>query len=230
MNFQDKITDVFFDLDHTLWDFERNSALTFQYILQKHQIGVDISDFLKIYVPINFEYWKLYREERISKEELRYGRLKKTFDTLRISVGDEMIHVLSTEYIEYLPANNYLFDHTHDILDYLKPKYRLHIITNGFKEVQNGKLANSKIDHFFEHVINSEMVGVKKPNRKIFDFALDRAGVAAENSLMVGDNLEADIIGAKSVGMETIHFNVHDDDPHDHGVIIHSLLEIKSYL
>ena len=160
------ITDVFFDLDHTLWDFDKNSALTFDKIFQLHGIDVELKDFLNVYEPINLNYWKMYREERIDKESLRYGRLKNSFDEISVAISDELINILSEDYITYLPDNNYLFDGTHDVLNYLKSNYNLHIITNGFHEVQHGKLKNSNIAPYFKTVTNSEMVGVKKPNPK----------------------------------------------------------------
>ncbi|GAB5472576.1 MAG: YjjG family noncanonical pyrimidine nucleotidase [Maribacter sp.] len=227
---KETITDVFFDLDHTLWDFERNSALTFERILRANQVGVDLQDFLKVYVPANLAFWKLYREERITKEELRYQRLKSVFDDLGHPITDEMIYLLSDEYIKYLSSYNHLFPNTVEVLEYLRPKYRLHIITNGFQEIQDKKLRNANIEHYFDQVIDSEMAGVKKPNPIIFELALKNAGTVAERSMMVGDSLEADILGARAVGFHTIHFNGHNEPPHDLGRMIHDLREIKSLL
>ena len=224
------VTDVFFDLDHTLWDFEKNSALTFEKILGNHQIDIDLPDFLEVYVPANFQFWKLYREEKITKEDLRYQRLKTVFDALGYVVSDAVIHQLSEDYIQYLSSYNHLFKGTIEILEYLKPYYKLHIITNGFEEVQNRKMANSGIDTYFNHIINSEMAGVKKPNPVIFELALQRANVTSKNSLMIGDSIEADVIGAQALGFHAIHFNSHGDLLHDYCPIIHDLSEIKSYL
>lgn len=228
--FKNLVTDVFFDLDHTLWDFERNSSLTFEKILKDHKIDISLKDFLEVYVPTNLAFWKLYREEKISKTELRYQRLKTVFDELGQYISDEVIHSLSNEYINHLSSYNHLFPDTNMVLEYLRPKYRLHIITNGFQEVQEKKLLNSGIHHYFEHIIDSEMAGVKKPNPIIFELALDKAKVHSSKSLMIGDNLEADIIGAKSVGFHTLHFNTHGDPSHNHAPIINSLGEIKTFL
>jgi putative hydrolase of the HAD superfamily len=228
--FRNSVTDIFFDLDHTLWDFERNSALTFEKILVEHHIGVDLADFLKVYVPANLAFWRLYREEKITKEELRYRRLKSVFDDLKYKVSDDMIHILSEDYIHHLSSYNHLFPNTIEVLDYLTPKYRLHIITNGFQEIQDRKLRNSNIADYFEHVINSEMAGVKKPNPVIFNLALKNANTVAERSLMVGDSLEADILGAKAVGFHTLHFNGHNGPLHNESEMIHDLSEIKSLL
>ncbi len=134
--FKTAITDVFFDLDHTLWDFEKNSALTFKTILAEYNIGIELQDFLKVYVPANLAFWKLYREEKITKEALRYQRLKSVFDDLKYEVSDEIIDRLAVDYIENLSSHGHLFPNTTTILEYLKPNYKLHIITNGFQEVQ----------------------------------------------------------------------------------------------
>lgn len=224
------VTDIFFDLDHTLWDFEKNSALTFDRILKSNSISVDLDTFLKAYIPVNLAYWKLYREEKISKSDLRFNRLKETFDKLGYAVATNTIHSLAQDYIGLLSSYNHLFPNTIETLDYLKPNYRLHIITNGFKEVQELKLRNSGIHGYFDQVVNSEMAGVKKPNPHIFRMALKMAGVTSQRSIMVGDSLEADVLGAKAVGFHAIHFNVHNDPYHEHCEMITDLSEIKTYL
>ncbi len=227
---RNSITDIFFDLDHTLWDFEKNSALTFDLIFKKHGLPVDANDFIKQYAPINKAYWKLYREERVTKSKLRYGRLKDTFDSLRLDVEDHMIHLLSEDYITHLIDYNHLFEGVVEILEYLQPRYRMHIITNGFHEIQHRKLERSGILAFFEHIINSETVGVKKPNPLIFNAALKLAGVQPNCSLMIGDNLEADVQGAQGVGMQAIHFNSHSENKADGIMTIHNISELKLYL
>lgn len=223
-------TDIFFDLDHTLWDFEKNSALAFETIFKKHELNISLDTFLQHYIPINLEFWKLYRDEKISQEELRFQRLSKVFKLIDYKVSYEMILLLSKEYIVYLPQFNHLYEGTIELLDYLKPKYKLHIITNGFQEVQSGKLKNSKIEHYFETITNSDMAGVKKPNPKIFEFALDLAKTNKSKSLMIGDSFEADVEGAINIGLEAIFFNefnveVLNDLPH-----VNHLLDLKNYL
>ena len=226
----DNITHVFFDLDHTLWDFDKNSALTFEKIFNQNNIDINLSEFLEVYLPINLSYWKLYREDKIDKSSLRYGRLNDTFTALDVKVKTSMIHKLSEDYITYLCTFNHLFDGTEEILEYLKPKYKLHIITNGFKEVQQGKLNKANINHYFETVTNSEMVGVKKPNPRIFHHALEKARAFPQNSIMIGDNLEADVLGAIDVGLEAICFNYHNENINNEIKEINCLLEIKNYL
>ncbi len=224
------VTDVFFDLDHTLWDFEKNSALTFEKVLTQNRIEIDLNDFLEVYIPANLTFWKLYREEKINKSELRYQRLKTVFDKLKYPISDDMIDFLTVEYIAHLSSFGHLLPNTIEILEYLRPKYRLHIITNGFEEIQEKKMRNSNIRDYFDQIINSEMAGVKKPNPLIFELALNRAKVAPEKSLMIGDSLEADILGAQAVGIRAIHFNAHNELPHDHCEVIQDLSEIKSFL
>jgi putative hydrolase of the HAD superfamily len=224
------VTDVFFDLDHTLWDFEKNSALTFEKILVENDVKVELADFLKVYVPNNLIFWKLFRDNKISKEDLRYQRLKLTFDTLKMHVHDAIIHRLAEEYINNLTNYNHLFPNTINVLNYLKPKYKLHIITNGFQEIQEKKLKNSGIYDYFSVFINADMAGVKKPNPLIFQLALEKANVQAEKAMMIGDSLEADILGAKAIGFHTLHFNAHAEENHDLSIMISDLNEIKSYL
>ena len=226
----DNIAHVFFDLDHTLWDFDKNSALTFEKIFQLNNIDVCLDEFLEIYVPINFQYWKLYREEKIDKESLRYGRLKDAFKLLDLKVKTSMIYKLSDDYIAYLSTFNHLFDGAIEILEYLQGKYKLHIITNGFKEVQQGKLNNSNIDNYFVTVTNSEMVGAKKPNPKIFKYALQVAKASHKNSIMIGDNYEADILGALNFGVDAICFNYHNETLGNEVKQIDNLLQLKQYL
>lgn len=227
---KDFVTDIFFDLDHTLWDFEKNSELTFREIFSKNNITIELHEFLEIYVPVNSRYWKLYREEKVNKEQLRLGRLKESFKVLDFKIEDELISVLSEEYIQNLTNYNYLFEDTITILDYLKPKYKLHIITNGFKGSQIEKLEKSNILSYFTHIINSESTGAKKPDPRIFHHALRMAKVAAHKAVMIGDNYEADIAGARNVGMNTIHFNMHNESVVKEEIQINNLIEIKQYL
>ncbi|WP_299122117.1 YjjG family noncanonical pyrimidine nucleotidase [uncultured Tenacibaculum sp.] len=223
------IKHIFFDLDHTLWDFDRNSKLTFEQIFKELDIEIQIDDFLEVYMPINLKYWRLFRENKILKKDLRYKRLKEAFDTLKYDASDILIDKISEDYIKYLPNHNYLFEGAFEILDYLVQKYELHIITNGFEEVQNVKLKKSGIDKYFKRVITSECIGVKKPNPKIFEYALKQANAKANNSMMIGDSYEADIEGAINIGMNAIHFVI---EPNVNNTVtsINSLAQLKQYL
>ncbi|MGZ9735301.1 YjjG family noncanonical pyrimidine nucleotidase [Flavobacterium sp. GNP002] len=224
------ITDVFFDLDHTLWDFDKNSELTFETIFNKNHPAIETKVFIEKYVPINQECWKLFQYDKITHEELRYNRLKYSFDALDYTISDEEIDTISNDYIRFLPENNHLFDGTFEVLEYLNQKYNLHIITNGFAEVQYKKINNSNIGSYFQTVTNSEMAGVKKPNPIIFDYALDLAKAKKENSIMIGDSLDADVQGALDAGLDAIFFNESKIQVEQHIKQINHLLELKKYL
>ncbi|WP_310991124.1 YjjG family noncanonical pyrimidine nucleotidase [Aequorivita marina] len=224
------ITDVFFDLDHTLWDFDRNSGLAFQRVFQKHNIPLSVTEFLQKYEPINLGYWKAYREERITKEELRRGRLTETFDAFKMKYSLDIIDALATCYLEELPGDNHLFTGTFDLLDYLKKKYHLHIITNGFEDVQHLKLQKSGINTYFKSVTTSEDVGLKKPHPSVFNAALKKASAQPQKSMMIGDSFEADILGASNVGMHTLFFNYRKEKVSPSYPFVNELLEIKHHL
>lgn len=225
------ILHVFFDLDHTLWDFEKNSALTFEKILQKNQIPVDTSEFVQQYSPINYRYWDLFRDDKISQNEMRFGRLRETFALLNLKVEQEVLELLADEYIEFLPENNNVFEGTFELLEYLKPKYNLHIITNGSHDLQNHKMNNSKLSPYFKTTTNSQSVGVKKPNPLIFDFALRQANAKKENSIMIGDCIHADVLGAINCGMDAVLFSELYQDLEDKSIKqVNRLLDLKKYL
>lgn len=224
-----KITDVFFDLDHTLWDFEKNSALTFNLIFNKLNYSIKIEDFLSHYIPINHACWKLYRENKISQKDLRIQRLSQTFKKIKFEIKSNQIEEMSDLYITHLSTFPHLFDGTHDLLKQLKDKYRLHIITNGFEEVQHFKIANSGLKNYFYHVFTAEKIGFKKPHPQIFITALEIAQTSASSSVMIGDSYGADIQGALAVGMQAIHFNSHHEAVHNHCPIVYSINEIKQF-
>lgn len=225
-----KITDIFFDLDHTLWDFDVNSSLAFEAILKKDHPTIEIADFIKKYAPINQACWKLYQYDKITHAELRYNRLKHTFDALEYFVSDAQIESIAHDYIQLLPENNRLFDGTIEVLEYLGKRYKLHIITNGFADVQYKKINNSNLGGFFATITNSEMAGVKKPNPVIFEYALNAAQANKESSIMIGDCLEADVQGALDAGLDAIFFNDKKIKVEKNIKQVTHLLELKKYL
>ena len=167
----------------------------------------------------------------MTKNELKYLRLKETFEALKLLVKDDVIHHLADQYIAKLPNHNHLFDGTFEILEYLQNKYQLHIITNGFEEIQTKKMKKSGIYNFFDVIITSESVGVKKPNKKVFEYALEKVNATASNCIMIGDNLEADIEGALNCGIKAIHFNSeHLTKVPKNITSVYNLLDLKEYL
>ncbi len=224
------ITDIFFDLDHTLWDFDKNSMLAFERVLQKHKIEVNLKDFIKIYEPINFDYWKLFREDKVSKLDLRRGRLIDTFNVMNMTFKMNEIDQMAETYIDELPGNNHLFEGAENILAYLKERYFLHIITNYKRQVQRLKLEKSGIQKFFTTITTSEEIGVKKPNPLIFSAAVQKAETHTNSSIMIGDSYEADILGAEGMNMKTICYNYHNLNMPDQQVVVDVLLEIRNYL
>ena len=225
------IKHIFFDLDHTLWNFEKNSALTFKFLLDKYNITIDLQKFLKVYMPINFSLWNLYRDDKITKEYLRHNRLKSTFEKLNIKIDSGLIDEISNDYVKHLPDNNFLLPNAISVLDYLFQKYTLHIITNGFTEVQNTKISNSNLNKYFTCIIDSETVGVKKPHSKIFNYAYNISKAAYKNEcLMIGDNYQADVMGALNNGFKAIHLNSNNESYHENSLIITDLISLKEIL
>lgn len=229
MIFKDKITDIFFDLDHTLWDFEKNSALAFESVFQKNEISVDFTEFITRYVPVNKRYWELYQRNEVTSEQLRLGRLKEVFESFSLPIEDEKILFLADDYISHLPLNNHLYDGTMELLEYLQPNYKLHIITNGFNVVQANKLKHSNISHYFQTITDSEKAGAKKPSPEIFKFALETAKCNPETAMMIGDNFEADVEGAMSAGLDAIFFNEHNLEVQHNVKHVNHLLALKNY-
>lgn len=225
---------IFFDLDHTLWDFEKNSFLTVEelyhhYQLQQHT-DISVEQFYALYTKHNQFYWDLFRRNEISRDTLRYIRFRKTLD--EIGLQDEQLpYAMSEFYLSHLPYKEHLFKDAKEVLDYLSKKYALHIITNGFDEVQHKKLEVSGIKQYFKNVITSEIAGYQKPHSLIFKYALEVANASLLDSIMIGDSIEADIIGAQKIGLDHILFNP-DQQPIAHPVMkqIHSLSELMELL
>lgn len=222
------VTDIFFDLDHTLWDFEKNSGLAFNEIFIELNFPFSLDVFLKLYNPINHAQWKLYRENKITQEDLRFNRLNMTFEKLNYSASIGLIDKISEQYITYLSTFPHLFEGAIELLEVLKNRFRLHIITNGFDKVQQFKIENSGIESFFEFVFTAEKVGFKKPHPEIFIQSLKTVNTTAEASIMIGDSFEADILGALNQGMQAIHFNSHNEEVHAKCPIVYSLAELKA--
>ena len=224
------IEHVFFDLDHTLWDFDLNSKLAYKQIFEEHNVALDLEHFIAVYEPLNLQFWRMFRENKISKENLRYQRLKSAFDACNYEIEDLKINLFADLYIEYLPNYNHLFDGCIEMLESLATQFKLHLITNGFNGVQQNKVKNSGLEKYFDVLLTAETAGVKKPDAKIFLQALKMANASIENSVMIGDSYEADIKGAQNIGLKTIWFHITEEKIPDNEVVVHHLNEIHSLL
>jgi putative hydrolase of the HAD superfamily len=223
------IKHIFFDLDRTLWDFEKNSENILLQLIETYGLaakcGVEAPAIISTYKKINQELWHQYSLNQITKEQLRSSRFTKTLATFNyhfLGFGLE----LEKEYIERSPYQTHLIEGTLDILEYLNQKYELHILTNGFKEIQHIKLKQSNLRKFFAHVIISEEAGFQKPDKKIFEHAQEKANAKASECLMIGDDHNGDVQGAIDAGWHAIHFNPHGEPVGNHPQI-KSLNELR---
>ncbi len=216
-----KYKHVFFDLDETLWDFKRNSLEAIHEVLDQHrwhERGIEKDAFINRYNYHNELYWDLFRKGKIARTGLRTARWKTTLEEFNIH-DEELVQSISESYLKILPTKKSLHNDALDILDYLKLIYSLHIITNGFEEIQLQKIITSGIAGYFTHIITSERAGSQKPNREIFLYAFDLTGASANNSIFIGDSIEADINGAKAIGMDHVLFNS-ENLPHNENIKI----------
>jgi putative hydrolase of the HAD superfamily len=228
-----KYQHLFFDLDHTLWDFEANSRKTLTDIYEElalHTRGINDFDlFHKNYLVHNDKLWARYRNGYIKVDELRWKRMWLTL--LDFKIGDEKLaRLMGDRFLDLLPSRNLLFPHTIEILEYLTGKgYQLHLITNGFEKTQHSKLKNSGIDKYFKEVITSEGSNSLKPHKEIFDYAFKRARALPQHSIMLGDSIEVDIQGAINAGIDQVfvnHINASPDLKPTYTV--HSLRELET--
>jgi putative hydrolase of the HAD superfamily len=204
------IKHIFFDLDHTIWDFDRNAKETLLELYEIHQLkslGIhSATEFIDRYTENNHQLWAKYHLGEISKETLRAERFSKTF--IELGIKPNLIpQQFEDDYVRMGPTRTNLFDGAANVLSYLQQKYTLHIISNGFKETTLIKMRVSNLNSYFTNVIISEDVGVNKPNPTIFQYALAKAKAKKEESIMIGDSLEADIRGAQNFGIRAIYFN-----------------------
>ncbi len=200
---------IFFDLDHTLWDYERNAKETLYELhslfeLSRHNILQE--KLLEVYRLVNFELWRSYNKGLVSKDELREIRFYKTLGHLGIK--DRMLaDKMEDAFLKICPKKPHVLPNSFEILDYLSPNYQMHIITNGFKGSTEEKLVSSRLRPYFKETITSECIGITKPNAAIFEYAVKLTGAILEESIMIGDNPETDLQGAFNSGMDRIYYN-----------------------
>ena len=225
---------LFFDLDHTLWDFDANARETLLELYDVYELpklGIDSAeDFIEIYTEHNHRLWRDYHNGVISKEELRSSRFRLTFE--HYQVPEQLIpKQFEDDYVKTCPTKTNLFEGTHEVLSILKEKYKLHIITNGFLESQEMKMGRTNIRQYFDEIFVSEVIGLYKPDVALFNHALAVANTTAQESLMIGDSLEADILGAKNAGIDQAYFNP-NNEKHNYDITyeIKSLYELLNIL
>lgn len=222
---------VFFDLDHTLWDYETNSEEALRELVDRYELNIaSFEEFYATFVEINTAIWNDYDRGLIGKEVIRHERFNRIFQKVGIN-NYQLSLEFSESYINESPRKPNLVAHAKDVLDYLLPRYPLYIITNGFDEIQATKLASSGITNYFKGVVTSARAGCKKPEKEIFEFALRENGFVCSDSIMIGDNLLTDIAGARNASVDTVYYNPYGL-PHKENVTyeITSLKELTTIL
>ncbi|MGN0021416.1 MAG: YjjG family noncanonical pyrimidine nucleotidase [Sphingobacterium hotanense] len=223
---------LFFDLDHTIWDFDKNAEETLHDLYFKYKFddlfNIPTSDsFIETYTVNNHRVWGLYHHGKIDKPTLRYLRFADTFTQL--GVDPSMFPTeFEEEYLAICPTKTNLFPNAHETLAYLKDKYTLHLISNGFKEACEKKLEHSKLSPYFNTIVISEIIGINKPDPRIFEHALQNGQALREQAVMIGDNIDADVRGAQNAGIEAIFFNpLEVEKPGDVNYMIKDLKELQ---
>lgn len=233
-----KYQDIFFDLDHTLWDYESSARQTLFDLYKRYdlsaKVSLDENELCESFFRINNELWDKYNKGEISKYILRTQRFKMVFEAIGVEMklfGENDISQFNKAYLYECPQKPNLIEGAIELLDSLSGKYELHIITNGFVEVQATKMEMSGLSKYFHHVITSEGARAKKPHNKIFDFAMKQTGANITSSIMIGDNLSTDIKGARDYGLDQIFFNP-DEILHHYSVTheVNKLKDIKAIL
>ena len=228
-----KYKHIFWDLDRTLWDFDKNSEEAIRGLFAQHELakktGVAFEQFFERYTQINHDLWDEYRRGEVTKDELR---LRRFHHSLKEFGFDDAAFALSfnDDYVSLCSSKSNLIPGSREILDYLKPNYKQHVITNGFVEAQEVKIANGGLDQYFDSVIVSDGLGFRKPDKRIFDYAFAQAKAQAEDCIMIGDDYGPDVLGAKAVCMDQVYFTKELQADEEATFVIHSLLELKSIL
>lgn len=229
-----KYCTVFFDLDHTLWDYETNSCATLTELHERHGLGSkgipEVQPFLDQFRTVNNELWDRFDSGRITSDVIRKERFQRIL--AHFGVHDEKLERdLSTDYLDQCPRKGQLMPYATEVLDYLSGRYRLTVITNGFDEIQHLKLTAGNLHGYFDHIVTSQKAGHRKPAREIFEYALHHNGTACHEAIMIGDNLITDIGGARRANIDAVFFNAdqrrHNEAP---DFEINSLLELKDIL
>ncbi|WP_297338355.1 YjjG family noncanonical pyrimidine nucleotidase [Algoriphagus sp.] len=201
---------LFFDLDHTLWDYDRNVTESLSELYQLYQLselGIPtFKKFFEAFHAVNFQLWDWYNVGKIDKVNLRKERFPRIFahaggksEAIPVEFEEDFMHRTSSK--------PHVFPYSKEILTYLKGKYKIHVITNGFNESQSKKMKSSGLDVFFDLIVTSETTGHKKPDPRIFQYAMDQLKTKSKDCLMIGDNPQSDILGAQRAEIDQVYFN-----------------------
>ncbi len=201
---------ILFDLDHTLWDFDRNSRETLEELFLTFELAnlgsFTCTDFCTTFSIINRQLWAQYNLGKYDQQKLRTERFKLILGELGVAEA-HVPATLADEYLRLCPTKPHVFPYTVEILAYLQQRYALHILTNGFSDVQAIKLKSAGLTGYFLEVVSSDTIGFKKPSKEIFEYIVHKIGADPADCLMIGDNLEADIQGALNAGIDCVFFN-----------------------
>ncbi|KAA3642470.1 MAG: noncanonical pyrimidine nucleotidase, YjjG family [Bacteroidetes bacterium] len=228
-----KYKHLFFDLDRTLWDFERNSTETITDLLEsldlKNKNIGNAHDFLNVYKSKNQELWLAYRQGKISKDKLRQERFHQAFLHFELNDPELALH-FNDKYVEICSSKPHLLPNAKEVLRYLDEHYMMHIITNGFVEAQYVKIKNTGLENYFKQVVVSDGLGYRKPDKRIFHHAMKLAGASQKDSLMIGDDYDADIVGARAIGIDQVYFKPMHEKPKEATFEITDLKELLEFL
>lgn len=220
-----KYTHILFDLDHTLWDYDRNVQESLTELFEVYQLiesgFASSQEFIQAFYAVNFKLWAMYDVGDISKEELRENRFKLIFKHAGANEAGATA-TMEADFMHRTSSKNHLLPYAFEILEYLKPNYGLHIISNGFNESQFKKMEASGLSPYFDLVITSETTGHKKPDPRIFQYALDRLSIRHTDTIMIGDNPNSDILGAIRANLDSVYF-----DPHEKGIAYNPTYTIR---
>lgn len=228
-----KYKHILFDLDHTLWDYDTNAKETLKDLYKLYQLGkhelFEVSEFVDTFFEVNDSLWTAYNHDRIKKGYIRENRFRQIFDKLRLPLRHYPLGI-DDNYLHSCPQKTHKIAFADEILTYLQPHFHLHILTNGFNDVQSVKLERSGLDKYFKEVITSESASAKKPSAKIFEHTMTQIGAETEETLMIGDNLNTDIKGARDFGIDQVYFNPENNQEFEATYSIECLSELKTVL
>lgn len=213
---------LFFDLDHTLWDFEKNSTECLEEIFYSYREEIpeyiNFEEFNTTFSRINKEFWFLLDTRQISHEYLRITRFKAVFDSLGWQITDEKSLEINSIFLQKLPQKGHLIKDAEAVLSYLSANYQLHIVSNGYLDIQTNKLKSGGILHYFQKIITFDVAGARKPEKEIFEYALKETGAEKNEVIMIGDNLIADVEGANLAGIKAIHLDETAESNHSSSI------------